>query len=95
VAANLLGQRPVGRAAEELEALVFAQVAGPLALGRRLGVFALASGSERPGGSFGVPSGCAFGLRCRVALSSNVNVTVPVSISDFPPSWLALAVFGA
>ena len=43
VAADLLSQRAVRRAAEELEALVLAQVTGPLALGDRLGVLCLAS----------------------------------------------------
>ena len=38
VAADLLGQRPVGRAAEELEPFVLAQVAAALALGRQFGL---------------------------------------------------------
>ena len=41
VAADLFGQRPVGRAAEELEAPVLAQIASPLALGSRFGILRL------------------------------------------------------
>jgi hypothetical protein len=46
VSGNLLGQRPVGRAAEELEAFVLAQVAAALALGDRFGVFGLCGGGH-------------------------------------------------
>ena len=86
VAADLFSQRPVGRAAEKLEALVLAEIAGPLALRCRFGVLGLrvrglawgwAAYSRSP-----VPGVC---------LSSNVTVTVPTSISDYlQAGWLWL-----
>ena len=89
VAANLLCKRPVGRPAEELEALVFAQIAGPLALGGRLGLLRLAAVLE--------PASCAAFLdRCRL---SPAGYSLPLLPSTFPlhlrlpPSWVALAVF--
>ena len=42
VTSNLFGQRPVGRAAEELEPFVLAQVAAPLALGSQFGILCFA-----------------------------------------------------
>ena len=86
VAANLRGQRRIGRAAEELEALVLAQVAAPLALHGRLGLF-------RPGG---VCRGRLRGL-FRRGLPAVLLACFRRCCQCFhfhlrlPPSWLALA----
>jgi hypothetical protein len=95
VAANLLGQRPVGRAAEELEPLVLAQIAAPLALGSRFGLLrfgsrirAAACAASLAAGSLPAPS--IFGPFC---LSSAVTVTVSTSISEFTSKLVGFGCF--
>ena len=89
VAADLLGQRPVGRAAEELEALVLAQIAGPLALGGRLGVLRLGGRVLR--------LRLLARLPCVPSGSSAPAACLPPSPSTFPlpsPSTSKLVGFG-
>jgi hypothetical protein len=79
VAADLLGQRAVGGAAEELEALVLAQVAGPLALGGGLASLALAASCWLSlSGSLPAPSRGCSGPLSGGCLSSAVTVNVPL-----------------
>ena len=90
VAADLLGQRLISRPAEELEALVLAQVAGPFALDCRFRILGSALlGILRRGILAGaVPlTFRLFVFRCR-SQCSRIHFRLP-------PSWLALAVLRA
>ena len=87
VAADLFGQGPIGRAAEELEAPVLAEIASPLALGCRFGILRLRVRVLAGVGLLvGVArAGCLLVFQCYLS-----PFPLPSSI---PPSWLALAAF--
>ena len=87
VLADLLGQRPVGGAGEELEALVLAQVAGPLALGSRLGILGLWNAVQCRNFAGLFQSAFLLLLFRRYRHRSRFHFRVP-------PSWLALAASG-